>query len=174
MDVPETRYARSGDLQIAYQVLGEGPLDVVFVPLFISNIDIMWEIPDFARLLRRIASFSRLIVFDRRGSGMSDGTPGVASLEEQIDDVRAVIEAAGTEHPALISITEGGALAALFAASHPDVARALVMLSPVPRTLRGPDYEWAQTGRGARRADRDHHRLLGQGFTGECDGTVRR
>ena len=103
----ETRYARSGDLQIAYQVLGDGPLDVVFVPLFVSNIDVMWEVPDVARMLRRIASFSRLIVFDRRGSGMSDGTPGVASLEEQIDDVRAVLDAVGAEQPALISIDGG-------------------------------------------------------------------
>ena len=145
MDIPETRYARSGELQIAYQVLGDGPLDAVFVPLFVSNIDVMWEIPDVARILQRIASFSRLIIFDRRGSGMSDGIPGVASLEEQIDDVRAVMEAAGTEHPTLISVSEGCALAALFAASHPDVVRALVMMTPLPRMVRGPGYEWAQT-----------------------------
>jgi class 3 adenylate cyclase len=110
-----------------------------------SNIDVMWEIPDVARLLRRITSFSRLIVFDRRGSGMSDGPPGVASLEEQIDDVRAVMQAAGAEHATLISVTEGCALAALFAASHPEVVGALVMMTPLPRMVRGPGYEWAQT-----------------------------
>ena len=145
MEEPRTRYARSGDLEIAYQVLGDGPLDIVFVPLFISSLDALWEIPDASRLLRRIASFSRLILFDRRGSGMSDGVPGIASLEDQIDDVRAVIEAAGAEHPAVLSVTEGSALAALFAASHPEVVRALVLMTPVARTLRGPGYEWAQS-----------------------------
>ena len=145
MEVPETRYARSGDLQVAYQVLGEGPLDVVFVPIFISSIDAMWDVPDVARLLRRIASFSRLVVFDRRGTGMSDGMPGVASLEEQVDDVRAVLDAVDSKQPALLSIMEGCALTALFAASHPDMARALVMATPLPRMVRGPGYEWAQS-----------------------------
>ena len=144
MDVP-TRYARSGDLQIAYQVLGDGPLDIVFVPLFVSAIDAMWDVPGASRLLRRISAFSRLIVFDRRGSGMSDGTPGAASLEEQIDDVRAVLDAVGSEQPVLVSIMEGCALAAVFAASHPDVVRALVMVTPTPRLVWAPDYEWAQT-----------------------------
>ena len=146
MDVPETLYARSGELQIAYQVVGDGPLDVVFVPPFApSSIDAMWELPDVARLLRGIASFSRLIAFDRRGTGMSDRTTGVASLEEQIDDVRAVLEAVGAEQPALISILEGCALTALFAASHPDLIRALVMMTPQACLVSAPGYEWALT-----------------------------
>jgi len=142
MDIP-TQYARSGDLQIAYQVLGDGPIDVVLVPLFVSAIDAMWDVPGVARLLQRISTFSRLIVWDRRGSGMSDGVPGAASLEEQIDDVRAVLSAVGSEQPALLSVMEGCALAALYAASHPQAVRALVMLTPTPRMTWAPDYDWA-------------------------------
>lgn len=145
MSVPETRYGRSGDLKIAYQVLGEGPLDVVFVMPSLGSIEGVWAVPGAALMLRRVASFSRLILFDRRGSGMSDGTPGVASLEGQIDDVRAVLDAVDAEQPVVISNYEGCALAALFAASHPTLARALVMMSPLPRVVRGPGYEWAQS-----------------------------
>jgi class 3 adenylate cyclase len=140
-----TRYARSGDLQIAYQVAGEGPLDALVVPSWFSNIELDWEVPPSARFLARLASFARLIHFDRRGAGMSGGIAGATPLEEQIDDVRAVLEAAGSDQPALISIAEGCALAVLFAASHPDLARALVLISPTPRVVRGPGYEWAQS-----------------------------
>ena len=115
------------------------------MPPSVGSIEAFWEFPNIARMLRRVASFSRLIVFDRRGSGVSDGTPGVASLEEQIDDVRAVLDAVGAEQPVLISIYEGCALAALFAAAHPTLARALVMMTPFPRVVRGPGYEWAQS-----------------------------
>ncbi len=143
MDVPETRYARSGDLQIAYQVVGDGPLDVVLVPSYLSNIELYWELPSYARFLERLSSFSRLIVFDRRGSGMSDGIAGATPLEEQIDDVQAVIDAVGSEHPVLTTLLEGCGLTALFAASHPDLVRALVLVSPQPRLVAGPGYEWA-------------------------------
>jgi class 3 adenylate cyclase len=141
--VPETLYARSGDLQIAYQVVGDGPLDVVLVPSYLSNIEMYWELPTFARFYERLAAFSRLILFDRRGSGMSDGIAGVSPLEEQIDDVQAVIEAVGSEQPVLASTLEGCGLTALYAASHPDVVRALVLVSPQPRLVAGPGYEWA-------------------------------
>jgi class 3 adenylate cyclase len=140
-----TRYARSGDLQIAYQVVGGGPLDVLVVPRWFSNIELDWELPPAARFLTRLASFARLIQFDRRGAGMSGGVAGATPLEEQIDDVRAVLEAAGSDQPALISIAEGCALAVLFAASHPDLVRALVLITPTPRVVRGPGYEWAQS-----------------------------
>lgn len=143
MNVPETRYARSGDLQIAYQVVGDGPLDMLWVPSYLSNTELFWELPSFARFYERLASFSRLILFDRRGSGMSDGIAGATPLEQQIDDVRAVLGAAGSEHPVLGSYLEGCGLTALFAASHPDAARALVLLSPQPRMVAGPGYEWA-------------------------------
>jgi class 3 adenylate cyclase len=140
-----TRYARNGDLQIAYQVAGEGPLDVLVVPRWFSNIELDWELPPSARFLTRLASFARLIQFDRRGAGMSGGSAGATPLEQQIDDVRAVIDAAGSDQPALISIAEGCALAVLFAASHPDLIRALVLIAPTPRVVRGPGYEWAQS-----------------------------
>jgi class 3 adenylate cyclase len=140
-----TRYARSGDLQIAYQVAGEGPLDVLVVPRWFSNIELDWELPPVARFLTRLASFARLIQFDRRGAGMSGGVAGATPLEEQIDDVRAVLRAAGSDQPALISIAEGCALAVLFAASHPELVRALVLITPTPRVVRGPGYEWAQS-----------------------------
>ncbi len=140
-----TQYASSGDAEIAYQVVGDGPLDLVMVPPFMSNIDLAWETGDYSRLLTRLASFSRLIVFDRRGNGMSGGVAGATSLEDQIDDVHAVIAAAGAEEPVLISLLEGCALLALFAASNPGLARALVLMNPVPRLVRGLGYEWAQT-----------------------------
>ena len=140
-----TRYARSGDIQLAYQLVGEGQLDVLVVPSFFSNIEIDWELPRRARFLTQLASFARLIQFDRRGAGMSGGIAGAMPLEEQIDDVRAVIDAAASEQPALISIAEGCALAVLFAASHPNLVRALVLITPTPRVVRGPGYEWAQS-----------------------------
>ena len=140
-----TRYAHSGDLQIAYQVAGEGSLDVLLVPRWFSNIELDWDVPPSARFLTRLASFARVIQFDRRGAGMSGGTAGATALEEQIDDVRAVLEAAGSDQPALISIAEGCALAVLFAASHPNLVRALVLITPTPRVVRGTGYEWAQT-----------------------------
>ena len=143
MDVPETGYARSGDLQIAYQIVGEGPLDVVLVPPYLSNIEMYWDLPFYSRFFRRVSSFSRLILFDRRGSGMSDGVAGATPLEEQIDDVQAVIDAVGSEQPALFSYAEGCGLTAMFAASHPGLVRALVLVSPQPRLVAGPGYEWA-------------------------------
>ena len=140
-----TRYARSGGVQIAYQVAGEGLLDVLIVPRWFSNIELDWDLPPSARFLTRLGSFARLIQFDRRGAGMSGGVAGATPLEEQIDDVRSVLEDVGSEQPALISIAEGCALAVIFAASHPDLVRALVLITPTPRVVRGPDYEWAQS-----------------------------
>src|SRR4051794_37539678 len=140
-----TRYARSGDAQIAYQVAGEGPVDLLVVPRFFSNIEIDWEMQGSARFLGHLASFGRLIQFDRRGAGMSGGIAGATPLEDQIDDVRAVMDAAGADQPVLISIAEGCALAVLFAAAHPAFARALALITPTPRVVRGPGYEWAQS-----------------------------
>jgi class 3 adenylate cyclase/pimeloyl-ACP methyl ester carboxylesterase len=143
VEAPETRYAQSGELQIAYQVLGEGPLDLVVIQPYLSNIELFWELPSYARLFERLSSFSRLILFDRRGSGMSDGIAGATPLEETIDDVQAVIDAVGSAQPVLLSYLEGCGLAALFAASHPSRTRALVLISPQPRLVSGPGYEWA-------------------------------
>jgi class 3 adenylate cyclase len=142
MDV-KTGYALSGDAHIAYQVVGEGEVDLVFVPAFLSNIELGWGQSAMARYIERLASFSRLIQFDRRGNGMSDGVAGTAPLENQIDDVRAVLDAAGSRHPALIAVNEGAALSLLFAATHPELVRALVLMTPQPRLVAGPGYEWA-------------------------------
>jgi len=100
MTPPETRYAKSGELRIAYQVVGGGPLDLVFVPGFVSNIDLDWEMPERAYFFGRLSAFSRLIRFDKRGTGLSDRDVGIASLEERMDDVRAVMDAAGSERAA--------------------------------------------------------------------------
>src|SRR5438270_13292063 len=139
---PETRYARSGDIHIAYQVVGDGPIDLVYVPSWISQVEHYWEEPSIARYFSRLASFSRLIMFDRRGSGLSDPVPGAPTLEEQMDDVVAVMDAAGSEQAAVFAQLEGGAMAALFAATHPDRVRALVLYAPIARVLAAPGYEW--------------------------------
>ncbi|HTZ87778.1 MAG TPA: adenylate/guanylate cyclase domain-containing protein [Solirubrobacteraceae bacterium] len=127
MDLPETRYARSGDLNIAYQVLGEGPFDLVFVPGFISHLDLQWGHPGADRFFRRLASFSRLILFDKRGAGLSDPVAGPVPLEERMDDLRAVMDAAHSERAAVIGFSEGGALSILFSASYPERVSALVL-----------------------------------------------
>src|SRR5436305_13192033 len=121
---PETRYTRSGELHIAYQVVGEGPIDLVWVPGWISNIDHYWEEPTVARYFERLASFSRLILFDRRGTGVSDPLPRAPTLEEQMDDVVAVMQAAGAAQAALMAQLEGGAMAMLFAATHAEMTTA--------------------------------------------------
>lgn len=115
----------------------------MFVPAYVSNIEMFWEIPTYSNLFERLASFSRLILIDRRGTGMSDGIAGATPLEEQVDDVRAVIEAAGSEQPALFTYLEGCGLTTLFAASHPGLVRALILVTPQPRLVAGPGYEWA-------------------------------
>ncbi len=140
---PETRYARSGELHIAYQVVGDGPLDIVYVPTWISQVEHYWDEPSIARYFMRLASFARLIMFDRRGSGLSDPVVGAPTLEEQIDDVVAVMDAAGSERAAIYAQLEGGAMGAMFAATRPDRARALVLYEAMPRMSWAPDYDWA-------------------------------
>ena len=125
--LPDTRYARSGDLRIAYQVVGDGPIDLVFVPGFVSNLDLAWDDPVFAGFIDRLAGFSRLIRFDKRGTGLSDRMGDLPSLEVRMDDVRAVMDAAGSERAALFGISEGGAMAMVFAATYPERTRALVL-----------------------------------------------
>ena len=108
MTPPETRYAKSGDVHIAYQVVGSGPFDLVYVPGFVSNMDLQWEMPEWARFYSRLTAFSRLILFDKRGTGLSDRDVGIASLEERMDDVRAVMDAAGSERAALLACPKVG------------------------------------------------------------------
>jgi pimeloyl-ACP methyl ester carboxylesterase len=127
MTPPETRYARSGDLRIAYQVVGNGPFDLVFVSGFASNAEVFWEMPEWAHLFSRLAGFSRLILFDKRGTGLSDRMAGITHLEERMDDVRAVMDAAGSQRAALFGISEGGPMSLLFAATYPERVRALAL-----------------------------------------------
>jgi class 3 adenylate cyclase/pimeloyl-ACP methyl ester carboxylesterase len=143
--VPETKYARSGDLHIAYQVIGDGPLDLLWVPTWIWQIEHVWEEPTTAALLQRLASLARFITFDRRGAGMSDRIESAPTLEEQMDDVVAVLDAVGSEEAAVFAMLEAGSMAALFAATHPERTRALVLYEATPRMISAPDYEWPLT-----------------------------
>ena len=142
---PETRYAKSGHVNVAYQVVGDGPLDLVYVHGWVSNVEYGWEVPPLARFLRRLASFSRLILFDRRGTGLSDrvSTDELPTLEERMDDVRAVMDAVGTERAALFGVSEGGNLAALFCASYPARTSSLVTFGIYAKRIWSPDYPWA-------------------------------
>src|SRR5438067_11953714 len=126
---PKTQYTRSGDLHIAYQVVGEGPFDLVYVPGWVSHVELAWEEPTLARFLQRLASFSRLIMFDKRGTGLSDRVPNdrLPTLEERMDDLRAVLEAAGSERAAVFGASEGGNMSVLFTATYPQRVRALVL-----------------------------------------------
>jgi pimeloyl-ACP methyl ester carboxylesterase len=144
---PETRYAKSGDVNIAYQVVGEGPIDLVYVPGWVSNVELIWEKPKPSRFLERLASFSRLILFDKRGTGMSDrvSVTQLPTLEERMDDVRAVLDAVDSERAALVGHSEGGSMSLLFAATYPERARALVLLGVFARRIRTEDYPWAPT-----------------------------
>jgi class 3 adenylate cyclase len=141
----ETRYARSGDLSIAYQVVGNGPFDVVFVPPGTSHVELAWEVASSRTLIEGIARFARLIFFDKRGTGMSDRVVGAPTLEARMDDLRAVMDAAGSERAALIGWSEGVALSTLFAATYPERAWALVLYGGCARELRAPDYPWGPT-----------------------------
>lgn len=139
---PETKYARSGDLHIAYQVVGDGPIDLVFVPGNVSHLDLMWEEPAFARFRRRLTHFARTITFDKRGTGLSDRSASIATLEDRMDDVRAVMDAAGSERAAIFGVSEGGPMSMLFAATYPERTVALI-LSGALASIRGDDdYPW--------------------------------
>jgi class 3 adenylate cyclase len=142
---PETRYARNGDVHLAYQVTGEGPLDLLYVPSWVNQVEHMWDHPRVAAMLEGLAAFSRLIMFDRRGTGMSDPLGSDVTLEEQMDDVAAVLDAAGSRSTALMAQLEAAAMAMLFAATRPDRARALVLYAPVVRSTAAPGYDWPPT-----------------------------
>ena len=140
VDVPEIHYAQSGELSIAYQVVGDGDLDLVFVPGFISNADLSWQAPLSSEFFRRFGSFARMITFDKRGTGLSERTIGFGSTEDRMDDIRAVMDAAGCDRAALVGISEGGPLTILFAATYPERVSALVAWGTFARVQRGPDY----------------------------------
>jgi pimeloyl-ACP methyl ester carboxylesterase len=138
--MPTTKYAKSGDVHIAYQVVGEGAQNLVLVPGWASHIEYAWEDPSLSHFLRRLASFSRLILLDRRGTGLSDRVNELPSLEQRMDDVRAVMDAAGAERAALFGLSEGGPMCLTFAATYPHRTSALVLYGTFARMLRAPDY----------------------------------
>ena len=141
-DIPETRYAKSGDCHIAYQVVGQGPFDLVFNPGFVSNVEYGWDDARLAHFYRRLSSFARVILFDKRGTGMSDPVPvqQLPTLEQRMDDVRAVMDAAGSQRAALVGVSEGGPLNLLFAATYPDRTAAMVLVGSFARVAWAPDY----------------------------------
>jgi class 3 adenylate cyclase len=142
MGMPVTRYARAGGVNIAYQVIGEGPQDLVWLPSMTHHVELAWESPAHVRLLNRFASFSRLIVFDKRGTGMSDRLGGADTLETRMDDIRMVMDAAGSERAVICGLGEAGPLCVLFAATYRDRTSALVLINTTPRFARSPDMPW--------------------------------
>ncbi|HYI12643.1 MAG TPA: alpha/beta fold hydrolase [Thermoanaerobaculia bacterium] len=144
---PETKYARNGDVNIAYQVIGDAPLDLVFVMGWISHLDYFWREPSFARFLLRLSTFARLILFDKRGTGLSDRVANneLPTLEQRMDDVRAVMDAVGSKRAALLGVSEGGPMCSLFAATYPERTSALVMIGTYAKRIYDDDYPWAPT-----------------------------
>ena len=143
--LPNTHYARSGDVHIAYQVVGNGPRDIVFVFGFMSHLDLMWENPRWAHVFGRLSSFARLILFDKRGTGLSDRIGAMPTLEERMDDVRAVMDAVASKQAGLIGFSEGGPLSILFAATYPQRTSALVLYGSYARRQWAPDCPWGRT-----------------------------
>ena len=143
MTPPATRYAKSGDIFVAYQVTGEGPRDLVWAPGATSHLEKAWENPYHARMIERLSSFTRLIRFDKRGTGLSDAVRDVPTLEQRIDDIRAVMDAAGSQRAHIFGISEGGPMACLFAATYPDRTRSLALYGTKARWSKAPDYPWA-------------------------------
>src|SRR5579884_1001709 len=144
---PRTEYAKSGDLNIAYQVVGDGPVDLLYVPGWVSHVELAWELPDLALGFERLASFSRLVLFDKRGTGMSDPVPPneLPTLEQRMDDVRAVLDAAGSTRAAIFGASEGGNMSMLFAAAFPERTIALATFGCTAKRLWSEDYPWAPT-----------------------------
>jgi len=145
VEPPETLYAKSGDVNIAYQVTGEGPFDLVFVPAYVTHLEQHWKMPSFTPFLGQLSSFCRLIRFDKRGTGMSDPAGGAPTLETRMDDVRAVMDAVGSKRAAFYGLSEGAAMIILFAATYPERTAALIVRSAFPRRMWAPDYPWGRT-----------------------------
>ncbi|MCU7551872.1 adenylate/guanylate cyclase domain-containing protein [Chitinophagaceae bacterium LB-8] len=143
MIIPETKYAKSGDVNIAYQCIGKGTLDLICVMGWVSNVELLWEEPTVSSFLNRLATFTRLIIFDKRGTGLSDRVPQMPTLELRMDDVRAVMDAVGSPKAALLGISEGGSMCALFAATYPERTAALILCSTFAKRIWDVEYPWA-------------------------------
>lgn len=160
---PTVLYAKSDDLQIAYTVVGSGPIDLVWTPGSLSHVDVLWDSPYWSRLLQRAGSFARVIFFDKRGTGMSDRPAGVATLEQRTDDIRAVMDAARSERAHILGFSEGGSMACLFAATYPERTHSLLLYGTRPRWTRANDYPWGPTEEEAeqnlQKAIADHWRM---------------
>jgi pimeloyl-ACP methyl ester carboxylesterase len=166
--LPEVHYARSGDVHIAYQVLGEGEIDLVFVMGWLTNLETYWELPGYRRFMQRLAGFTRLILFDKRGMGLSDHTP-IGTLEERMDDVRAVMDAVGSERAVLLGVSEGAPLSMVFAASHPERTAGLIFVGGEVKEIREDDWPWGQSTR------KDYEAMLDGILSGETEwGKVKR
>jgi class 3 adenylate cyclase len=164
---PKVAYTRSGDISIAYQVVGDGPIDLVYVMGWVSHLEAFWMDPAQERFFRHLASFSRLILFDKRGTGLSDRVPidKLPMLEERMDDVRAVMDAVGSKQAALFGVSEGGPMCALFAATYPERTAALVMYGSYAKRIWDPEYPWAPTSEERQR----WYDLLEQSWGGAVD-----
>jgi class 3 adenylate cyclase len=146
LDLPETHYARSGELNIAYQVMGDGPIDLIFVPGMITHVDFLHEIPGYTNFLRHLAAFARVVTFDKSGQGLSDRYLGMPSFEQRVDDIRAIMEAIGSKRAALLSCSEGGPISIVFAATFPESVSHLVLFGSFARFSSAPDYPFMPSG----------------------------
>ncbi len=145
VQVPETRFARSGEVRIAYQVFGEGPFDIIFAPSLVTHVELQWKVRPWAAFNERLGRLGRVIVFDKRGTGMSDRAVGIPDIEQRMDDIRAVMDAAGSERAALIGTSDGGTMTALFAATYPERCWSLILWGSMPRYHFAPDYRGGVT-----------------------------
>jgi class 3 adenylate cyclase len=144
MRVPDVRYAKSGEVHVAYQVIGEGPIDLVFAPGRVSHLEVYWENPDLAAFFTDVATFARLILFDKRGTGLSDRGVGVATLEDRMDDIRAIMDAAGSSKATVFGLSEGATMAILFAATYPEKTAGLIAFGGFAKGAWAPDYPWGR------------------------------
>ncbi len=165
--LPEVRYARSGEVHIAYQVLGEGDVDLVFVMGWLTNLETYWELPGYRRFMQRLAGFTRLILFDKRGMGLSDRTMA-GTLEERMDDVRAVMDAVGSERAVLLGVSEGAPLSMVFAATHPERTAGLIFVGGEVKEISEDDWPFGQSTR------EEYEAMLEQTLTGDRWGRVTR
>ena len=168
MQSPETHYAKSGDVHIGYQVVGDASPDLVYIPSGAHHVELNWENPPVARFLERLATLARLIAFDKRGTGMSDRVVGLPTLETRMDDVRAVMDAAESDRAVLFAVGDAGPLCALFAATYPERTLGLVLVNSSPRFVRGPEFPWLPSrGEAEQRIEENLRRRLDPERTSE-------